>query len=199
MARAKLVGFVANAGEASRRYPVSDASMPARYARAISAYRFGRFEDAQAQIAALIAAQPQNPWFHELRGQALLEAGRADQAIEPLRRAVALAPNATPIQVMLGHALLTSNNPRNLDQAITILNRVTQRESDYAEAFQFLAMAYGKKGDQPRAMISAAQGLFLMGRFVEARTQADRVKRLVAENSPIWLKADDILNYRPPR
>ena len=121
MARAKLVGFVSNAGETSRRYPISDASMPARYARAISAYRFGRIDDAQAQIGALIAAQPQNPWFHELRGQALLEAGRADQAIEPLRRAAALAPNATPIQVMLGHAYLNSNNPKNVDQAITIL------------------------------------------------------------------------------
>ncbi len=60
-------------------------------------------------------------------------------------------------------------------------------------------MAYEKKGNQPQAMISAAQGLMLMGRFVEARTQADRVKKLVPERSPIWLKADDIMTYRPPR
>jgi predicted Zn-dependent protease len=199
MARAKLVGFTTSAGEASRRYPLSDTSLPGRYARAIAAYRYGRLDDGLAQISALIAAQPNNPWFHELRGQALLEAGRADQAIEPLRRASALAPGATPVQVMLGHALLTSNNPRNVDQAITILNRVTQKESDNAEAFQYLAMAYEKKGNQPQAMISAAQGLMLMGRFVEARTQADRVKKLVPERSPIWLKADDIMSYRPPR
>jgi predicted Zn-dependent protease len=199
MARAKLVGFVGNAGETSRRYPLSDASMPARYARAISAYRFGRLDDALAQIGALINAQPNNPWFHELRGQALLEAGRADQSIEPLRRAAQLAPNALPVQVMLGHAYLSSNNPKNVDQAISILTRVTQRDAEYAEAFRFLAMAYEKKGNQPQAMISAAQGLFIMGRFVEARTQADRVKRMVPENSPIWLKADDILSYRPPQ
>ncbi len=199
MARAKLVGFVANAGEASRRYPLADTSMPARYARAISAYRFGRLDDALTQINALIAAQPQNPWFHELKGQALLEAGRAGQAIEPLRRAVSLAPNATPVQVMLGHAYVASNNPQLVDQAITTLTRVTQRETDYAEAFQFLAMAYERKGNQPQAMMAAAQGLFLMGRMVEARTQADRLKRLVPENSPLWLKADDIMNYRPPR
>lgn len=199
MARAKLVGFVGNAGETARRYPMTDVSMPARYARAISAYRFGRLNDALAQIDALIAAQPQNPWFHELKGQALLEAGRAGQAIEPLRRSVSLAPNATPVQVMLGHAYIASNNPAYLDQAITTLTRVTQRETDYAEAFQFLAMAHERKGAQPQAMMAAAQGLFLMGRFVEARTQADRLKRLVPENSPLWLKADDIMNYRPPR
>jgi predicted Zn-dependent protease len=199
MARAKLVAFTTSAGETSRRYPLSDASLPGRYARAIAAYRFGRLDDGLAQIGALIATQPNNPWFHELRGQALLEAGRADQAIEPLRRAVALSQGAVPVQVMLGHALLSSNNPRNVDQAITILNRVTQRETDNAEAFQYLSMAYEKKGNQPQAMISAAQGLMLMGRFVEARTQADRVKKLVPERSPIWLKADDIMTYRPPR
>ena len=199
MARAKLVGFTTSSGETSRRYPLSDASMPARYARAIAAYRFGRLDDGLAQIGGLIATQPNNPWFHELRGQALLEAGRADQAIPPLRRAAALAPGAMPVQVMLGHALLTSNNPKNVDQAITILNRVTQRESDNAEAFQYLSMAYGKRGNQPQAMISAAQSLMLVGKFVEARTQADRVKKLVPERSPIWLKADDIMNYRPPR
>jgi predicted Zn-dependent protease len=60
-------------------------------------------------------------------------------------------------------------------------------------------MAYERKGNQPQAMMAAAQGLFLMGRMVEARTQADRLKRLVPENSPLWLKADDIMNYRPPR
>ncbi len=199
MARAKLVAFTTSAGETSRRYPLSDASLPGRYARAIAAYRYGRLDDGLAQIGALIATQPNNPWFHELRGQALLEAGRADQAIEPLRRAVALSQGAVPVQVMLGHALLSSNNPRNVDQAIAILNRVTQRETDNAEAFQYLAMAYEKKGNQPQAMISAAQGLMLMGRFVEARTQADRVKKLVPERSPIWLKADDIMTYRPPR
>ncbi len=199
MVRAKLFGFTTNSGEAARRYPLSDTSMPARYARAIAAYRFGRLDDGLSQIGSLIAAQPNNPWFHEVRGQALLEAGRPDQAVEPLRRASSLAPGGTPIQVMLGHALLSSNNPKNVDQAITILTRVTQREADYAEAFQFLAMAYEKKGNQPQAMISAAQGLMLMGRFVEARTQADRVKKLVPENSPIWLKADDIMTYRPSR
>lgn len=199
MARAKLVGFTTNSGETSRRYPFSDTSMPARYARAIAAYRFGNLDDGLAQISSLIAVQPGNPWFHELRGQALLEAGRPDQAIEPLRKAATLSSGAVPVQVMLGHALLSSNNPKNVDQAISILNRVTQRESDNAEAFQYLSMAYGKKGNQPQAMINAAQALMLTGKFVEARTQADRVKKLVPERSPIWLKADDIMTYRPPR
>ena len=199
MVRAKIVAFIGSASETGRRYPLSDASLPARYARAIAAYRNGRLPDALAQIEALIAAQPRNAFFHELKGQTLLEAGRAGPAIEPLKRAAALAPRGVPIRVMLGHAYVAANNPANAGDAIRVLTRATQEEDDNADAFQFLSMAYERKGDQAMAMLSAAQGLFLMGKFVEARTQADRAKRQFREHSPGWLKADDILAYRPPK
>ena len=197
LARAKLVGFLADANETARRYPVSDNSIHARYARAIAAYRFGRVNEAIAQIDQLIAAQPRNPYFHELKGQTLLEAGRAGQAIAPLKQAVALAPGATPIRVMLGHALVSTGNPQSAAEAVPILTRVTQQEQENADAFQYLAMAYEKKGDQAMAQLSAAQALFIAGRFVEARTQASRAQKQFKQGTPGWLKADDILNYRP--
>jgi predicted Zn-dependent protease len=199
MARAKLVGFMGNAGEISRRYPVGDLSLPAKYARAISAYRFGRIDEALAQIGALIASNPGNPWFHELKGQTLLEAGRPAQAIEPLKRAMSLAPSANPLRVMLGHAYVASNDPAFSAPAIALLSRAAQQEPENAEAFQFLSMAYERKGDQANAMLSAAQGMFIAGKYIEARTQASRAMKLLPEKSPGWLKAEDILNWRPPK
>ena len=185
--------------ETGRRYPASDTTLAARYARAIAAYRFGRVNEALGQIDQLISAQPQNPYFHELKGQTLLEAGRPGQAVAPLKRAVALAPAAAPIKVMLGHALVSSGSAQAASEAIPILNRVTQQEQENGDAFQFLAMAYEKKGDQPMAQLSAAQALFLAGRHVEARTQASRAQKQFQQGSSGWLKADDILNYRPPK
>lgn len=199
MARAKLYGFLGDTAETGRRYPLRDTSMPARYARAIAAYRFGRTADAINQIDALIKAQPKNPYFHELKGQALLEAGRAGQAVAPLKRAVALAPQAVPIRVMLGHALVSTNNPQYADEAIRILTRVTLSERENGDAYQYLAMAYGAKGNQGMAMVSAAQALFIGGRYVEARTQASRAQKLLPKGSPGWLQAQDILDYRPPK
>ena len=67
--RAKLYGFIDRPDALVRRYPLRDASLPARYARAISAYRFGDPRSAVAQIDALIHAQPQNPYFYELKGK----------------------------------------------------------------------------------------------------------------------------------
>jgi predicted Zn-dependent protease len=196
LVRAKIVGFVGNAGEIARRYPVSDTSLAAKYARAVSAHRFGRTTDAQAQIDALIAAQPNNPYFHELKGQALLESGRAREAVPHLRKAASMVPSALPIKVMLGHALVASEQA---DDAIKLLSQVTQSDPEDSEAFQYLSMAYYKKGNTAQAQLAAAQGLFLTGRYVEARTQADRAKRQFPQGSPGWLKADDILNWRPPK
>ncbi len=201
MMRATLVGFMGDSGEAARRYPVSDTSKPARYARAIAAHRFGREEDALAEAEALIAAEPKNPYFYELKGQFLLESGRAGAAIAPLRKAVALAKgDAAPIRVLLGHALIASDDPKNLDEAIRILNNAAERERETGnpDAYQFLSMAYFRKGEEAKGQLAAAEGLMAAGKYVEGRTQASRAKEKFKEGSAGWLKADDILNWRPP-
>ena len=56
--------------------------------------------------------QPNNPYFYELKGQALLENGKANEAIAPLRRAAQLAPQPALIQIMLGQALVATENPQ---------------------------------------------------------------------------------------
>jgi len=194
LARAKLVGFTMRAEEVTRRYAPTDVSLPARYARAISAYRFGNPAAAQAQIDALIAAQPRNAYFHELKGQALLEAGRPREALGPLRRAAALAPGQPLLRVLLGHALVSTGDARDADAAIRELTTVTQRDPEMADAFQYLARAYGAKGDDGMAALSAAQGYAISGQQDEAKRLARRAKQSLPQNSPGWLKADDIVN-----
>jgi predicted Zn-dependent protease len=197
--RAKLTGFLGDSSEIARRYPLRDTSLAARYARAISAYRFGRLQEALTQIDGLIATKSDNPYFWELKGQVLLESGRASEAVAPLRKATAMAPSAVPIKVLYGHALVATDIPANTAEAIGVLANATQRDQDSAEAFEYLSMAYHRKGETPKAQLAAAQGLFVSGKYVEARTQASRAQAQFREGSPGWLKADDILTYRPPK
>ena len=197
--RAKLFGFTARADEVARRYPLSDNSVAARYARAIAAYRNKQLSAALSGIDTLTRDQPNNPYFWELRGQVLLEFGRANEAVTALRRAVSLAPNSGLIKGLLGHALIQTNNPANLDAAVTELSNAAQREPDASENWRFLAMAYSRKGQEGQAHLAAAQAYFLEGDYSGAATQANRAKQLLPPNSPGWLKAEDILNYRPPR
>jgi predicted Zn-dependent protease len=173
--------------------------MAARYARAISGYRFADGQGASAQIDGLIQAQPQNPYFHELKGQALLEAGKAAEAIAPLRRAVALAPNPALIQIMLAQALLSAGERANADEALALLQSALTREPESADAYAQIAMAYGRKGDLARADLASAQAAFMRGDLRTARQLAGRAKTLFPVGSPGWVKADDIASYKPPR
>ena len=76
MVRAKISAFMERQDTVYRRYPLSNTSLPARYAHAITTYLHGDLRSALAQIDALIQLQPNNPYFYELRGQALLEGGK---------------------------------------------------------------------------------------------------------------------------
>src|SRR5947199_3791643 len=87
MIRAKISAFMERQDTVYRRYPLSNDSTPARYARAITTYLHGDLRSALAQIDGLIVLQPANPYFHELPGQALLEGGKPAEAIAPLRKA----------------------------------------------------------------------------------------------------------------
>ncbi len=197
MMRAKLYGFMDRPETVARRYPLGDTGLPARYARAIAAYRFSDPRGAVAQVDALIEAQPQNPYFYELKGQALLEAGKPAEAVAPLRHAVKLAPNPTLIQIMLGQALLATSNKAHSEEAVALLEAALKREPESPDAYSQLAMAYGQKGDLARADLASAQAAFQRGDMRTARQLAARAKTRFPVGSPGWVKADDIASYKP--
>jgi predicted Zn-dependent protease len=198
MMRAKLFGFLDRGDSVARRYPFSDNSLPARYARAIATYRHASLRGAVEQIDALIQAQPNNPYFHELKGQALLEGGRPAEAIAPLRRAVQLAPNPSLIQVMLGQALNATNNPKLAQEAVRLLRAALLREPEVPQGYAQLAMAYGRSGNLAEADLAAAQAAFYRGDHKTARDIASRAKTRFPIGSPGWVKADDIATFKPP-
>jgi predicted Zn-dependent protease len=196
--RAKLYGFIERPDGVARRYPPSDTSLAARYARAISAYRFSDPRVALAQIEGLIQAQPQDPYFYELKGQALLEAGKPAEAIAPLRHAVQLAPNPALIQIMLAQALVATRDRAHVDEAIPMLQAAVLREPDTPDAYGQLAMAYGQKNDLARADLASAQAAFMRGDLKTAREIASRAKARFPVGSPGWVKADDLASLKLP-
>ena len=167
----------------ARRYPISDNSLPARYARAIAAYRFGNLRGrASQQIDALIQAQPQNPYFHELKGQALLEAGkrrRGDRAAAA-RGAARAQPGADPDHAGAGACSRPTTRPSPTRRS-RCWKRRSRREPESPEAYDQIAMAYGRKGDLARADLASAQAAFTRGDLKTARALAaprqDRVSR----------------------
>jgi predicted Zn-dependent protease len=195
MMRAKLYGFTERAETVLRRYPTSNTSMPARYARAIVTYRFGDMRSALTQIQSLIQAMPNNPYFYELEGQALLENGHAAEAIPPLRRAVELAPNPALLQILLGQALIATKDPKLAYEAVPLLKAALSKEPESGDAYEQLAMAYGHNGKLAEADLASAQAAFARGDNKTARELAARAKTRFPIGSPGWVRADDIVAF----
>ncbi len=197
LARAKLAGHMEHPSAVQRRYPQSDNSLAARYARAIVAMRSGSLSSALQSVDSLISAYPDYPYFWELKGDMLIRAGRPAEAIEPLRRALSLKPNPL-IRATLGHALVATGDPGRLEAAISELRSAVNDEPDYAGAYRHLAQAYGRADRIPEAELATAQGHFAGGDFEAAKRFAQRAKQGLPTGSPDWQKADDIVRYRPP-
>jgi predicted Zn-dependent protease len=197
MVRAKISAFMERQDTVYRRYPMSNESLPARYAHAIATYRHGDLRSALAQIDGLIQLQPNNPYFLELRGQALLEGAKPAEAIAPLRKAVALSNHAPLIEILLGQALVGTDNKAYTDEAIAILRAAVVRETEAPLGYTQLAMAYGRKGDYAQADLASAQAAFLRGDNKTARELASRAKTRFAIGTPGWVKADDIVVAKP--
>jgi predicted Zn-dependent protease len=198
MMRAKISGFLERQDTVYRRYPLSNTSLPARYAHAISTYLHGDLNNALGQIDSLIQAQPNNPYFYELRGQALLEGARPAEAIPALRKAVALSNNAPLIEILLGQALVAADNKAYTEEAINILRNAMARETEQPIGYTQLAMAFARKGDLAEADLASAQSAFLRGDNKTAKDLASRAKTRFAVGTPGWVKADDIVSAKLP-
>jgi predicted Zn-dependent protease len=199
MVRAKLSGFLERPDTVARRFPATDHSLPARYARAIATYRHADLRSAIAQIDGLIQAQPGNPYFYELKGQALLESGKPNEAVPPLRRAAQLSHSAPLIDTLLGQALVATSNKALAAEAVPLLKSVLQRDDDIPDAYNQLAMAYGRSGDLAEADLAAAQAAAGRGDIMTARQLAARAKTRLKVGSPAWVRADDITNLQLPK
>ncbi len=190
--RAKLVAFLKPFTTTLRRYPETDHSLEGRYARAIAHYRRSDLPRALTLMDGLIAEHPADPYFHELKGQALFEAGRIAESLPSLERAVRLTPRAAPIRILLARAQIESKVPRNLDFAIDNLRHALQQEPQDAFAWRQLGIAHGLKGEQGESSLALAEEAMLRNKPRDATFHAARAQSLLPEGSPGWFKAGDV-------
>ena len=189
--KAKLLGFI-NPKQAIQKYPESDQSVPAHYARAY-AYHLGAYPDkALSETDALLETDPDDPYFLELKGQILLEGGKPAEAIAPLREAVKESHDAPLIASMLGHALIATEDVKNFGEAKTILKTAVARDNENPFAWYQLGIIYDREGDQPRAALATAERNNLEGNPKLALASAEMAMRGIPAGTPDYLRAQDI-------
>lgn len=192
--RAKLAGFLDPPAVTLAKYKTGDPSVEARYARAIAHYRIPELNQAVAIIDGLIAEQPRDPYFHELKGQMLFENGRLEDALPEYEAAVNLLPEAALLRVGLAHLQIELNRADLLKPSLGNLKQALRLDPGNAHAWRLAATAYGRNGELGMSALSLAESNLGTGRRRDARGQANRAMRLLKRGSPAWLRAQDIID-----
>ncbi|MCH9014007.1 MAG: M48 family metallopeptidase [Proteobacteria bacterium] len=191
--RGKLIGFLETPDRVfGNYYRATDTSLEARYARAIAYYRKADLVQALRGIDALIAEQPEDPFYHELRGQMLYENGRAREALPSYERAVRLFPDSGLLRIELAQALIDLDERAADRVAIAHLNEGLRQEYKSVHAWRLLAVAHGRAGNIGMTSLALAERAMVQGKKDEAMAQAERAERLLPMGAPGWLRAQDI-------
>ncbi len=166
--------------------------MPARYARAYAYHKAARVELALDETAALIAQDPDDAYFLELRGQVLLESGRADEALVSLRRATELTRSEPLIATLFGHALIATEDRNNYAEAEEVLRAAVAKDRFNPFAWYQLGVVYAASGDMPRARLASAEQQVMNREYAMALRSAQAAEAGLPEGTPDWLRAQDI-------
>jgi predicted Zn-dependent protease len=186
--KAKLLGYLFP----DRALQDRSDSAESRYGRAIAYYRKTEMAKSLSLLDPLIAEEPKNPYFYELKAQMLFENGKIEQATAVYRKAVEFAPRSGLIRAAYGHALLELKTP-DINTAIEQLTRAIQLEPRQSETHHFLAIAYGKKGQTGLFHLHLAEAALLRGNLGTAKKEAKMAKDALPKGSTGILRADDIL------
>lgn len=190
--KAKLQGYVDEPRNTLRDYPETDTSTPALLARAFAWHKEARIDRALETADALIARDPSDPYFLEIKGQVLLESGRPAEAIVPLRKATELTLAEPLIASMLGHALIATEDKANYEEAEGVLRAAVGRDRYNPFAWYQLGVVYAARGDMPRARLASAEQQVMNGQFPLALRSAQAAEAGLPTGSPDWLRAQDI-------
>lgn len=190
--KAKLNGYLAEPQDTLRAYPDYMTDIPARYARAYAFHKEAYVDKALAETRALIASDPDNPYFLELEGQILLESGRPADALSPLRKATQLTGNEPLIATTFGHALIATEDKDNFAEAEKVLKTSASRDRDNPFTWYQLGVVYEAKGDIPRARLASAEQQLMNMQLAEAVRSAEAAEAALPKGTPDWLRAQDI-------
>ncbi len=193
--QAKLYGFTRPLPKTLKKYPESDQSVEGRYARAIGYFRYPDLPKAIQEIDSLIVEYPSDPYFHELKGQALYENGDIFGALVPLETAMTLAPNEPLILTFYGTVLNATGDVRNAERAIVVLNDSLTFDPNNGNTWDQLATAYSRTGDTGMLSLASAERSLLNGDNQKAIFYAKRAQDFFKVGSPSYLRMDDIITF----
>lgn len=164
------------------------------YVAAIISMRLGKLTESMTHIDRLISVRPEDPYYHELKGQILFGFGKKE-CLASYQKAVALLPGDALLRISRAVVILNidSKNPVFYPQIIEDLKFAQRKEPDNLMPYYFLSVVYDKAGDRGRSTLNNAIFLFKQGKLKDAQMMAKIAVKNLQPDTPDWNKANDII------
>lgn len=189
---AKLTAFLEPYDVTLKRYPPSDQSVAAIYARSIADFRRSHFAEALNGINSLIKQYPKDAYFHDTKGQFLFENGKLVEAASAYAQANTLKPGSALIKTDYARALIAQDKPSALPQAIRLLEESKAIDDSHAMTWRQLAIAYGKQGKLGYSYAALAEEAALGGKSDEVFQHIARARTYDQGDATLQLQLDDL-------
>jgi len=196
--QAKIIGFMAPPAQTLTRYPDTDTSIPGRYARAVAYYKQGLTSQAEAEVNGLLELEPDNPFFHELKGQMLYESGFTHRSIAPYQRAIKLMPDAPLLRIGLASALVAEGTDEAAEAALDHLRLALVQEPQNPFAWFQRSLAHQQLGETALAELATAERAYAAGDRMQAHVFAMRAHEDLEHGDEAWVRATEILEVTRP-
>jgi predicted Zn-dependent protease len=196
--QAKIYGFLVEPEYVFYRYPETDQTLPARYARSVAYFHDAQLDEAREEIESLIAEEPENPYFQELYGQMLFESGRIEESIPFHARSVELEPSAPLLRINLAIAMIASEEHALLDAAERHLRVALDIEPDNGFGWYQLSIVHERNGNTALAQLAIAEQAYASGDTMRAMQFATRARTTLEVGTPAWIRATEIQSVSAP-
>jgi predicted Zn-dependent protease len=193
--QAKIYGFLVEPQFVYFRYPETDESLPARYARAVAYYRDARFAEGREELDWLIEQEPENPFFQELYGQMLFESGQAEGSIPYHARSVELLPTSALLRVNIARSLIEMDDEASIALANDHLRVAVDIEPRNGFAWYLRSLVHEKQGDTALAQLAVAEQYYSVGQAPTAIRFASLALPSLEQGSPDWDRATQIISW----
>ena len=164
------------------------------YIKAINSFRNSDINTATKYVDKLIILKPQDPFYHELKGQILFEYGKKE-ALDSYQVATRLRPD--DLLIRLNKAIVGisvySDDVNKMREFYKDLKFIHDKEPNNITALYYLTVFYEKADRKAESLLYSAILAYKTGNFDRAKVLAKEAIKGLKKGSPECHKASDII------
>ena len=168
------------------------------YSRVIASYKIGKYNLAHEYLKTLKNKYKDYPYFFELSGDIHYKDGNFEKAISEYNKAInaineKFSPSNDLIKFSLVKSYIQTNNKKNLNESITILEQLLQNNPKWSYLWRLLAKSSNKINRKGISYIALAEEALIKKNFIKAKKYVDLANKQPSIPSSYKLRGADII------